>query len=62
VGERIMLEELEKLVEEDNNNKFKLMRDVIPVSQHRSWKNTYLNKCVISVMNDIKIYQRRNKK
>jgi len=57
-----MLEKLEKLVEEDNNNKFKLMKDIIPVSQHRSWKNTYLNKCVISVIREIKSYQRRNKK
>ena len=56
-----MLEKLEKLVEEDEKNKYKLMRDVIPVTSHRSWKKTYLNKCVVSVIREIKRYQRRNK-
>ena len=56
----MMLEKLEKLVEEDERNKYKLMRDVIPLTSHRSWKKTYLNKCVISVIRDIRRYQRRN--
>ena len=57
----MMLEKLEKLVEEDERNKYKLMRDVIPLTSHRSWKKTYLNKCVVSVIREIKSYQRRNK-
>ena len=55
-----MLEELEKLVEEDNRNNYKLMRDILPIRAHRTWKKSYLNKCVVSVIRDIKSYQRRN--
>ena len=57
----MMLEKLEKLVEEDEKNKYKLMRDVIPVTSHRSWNKTYLKNCVVYVISEIKSYQRSNK-
>ena len=59
-GERKMLEELERLVKEDSRNNYKFMKDILPIRAHRTWKKSYLNKCVVSVIRDIKSYRRRN--
>tara|TARA_R110002020_G_scaffold31469_7_gene98059 strand:+ start:2249 stop:2407 length:159 start_codon:yes stop_codon:yes gene_type:complete len=42
-------------------DKSMLMREYLPMRQHRSWKKTYLNKTVYEVLLDINDYQRRNK-
>ena len=47
-----MREELE-LVED----KMILMREYLPLRQHRTWKKSFLNKTVWEVLNDIKNYQ-----
>ena len=56
IGVVKMREELE-LVED----KMILMREYLPLRQHRTWKKSFLNKTVWEVLNDIKNYQRRNK-
>ena len=57
-----MLEELERLVIEDSENKYKFMKDILPIRTHRTWKKSFLNKCVAEVILDIKLYQGGNKK
>jgi hypothetical protein len=52
-----MLEELEKV-----ENKWMTMREYLPPSQHRHWKESYLNKTVLQVRIEIKKHLRRNKK
>ena len=55
--EKIRLEELEKV-----ENKWMTMREYLPPSQHRHWKESYLNKTVLQVRIEIKKHLRRNKK
>ena len=57
-----MLEELERLVIEDSENKYKFMKDLLPIRTHRTWKKSFLNKCVAEVILDIKLYQGRDKR
>tara|TARA_R100000234_G_scaffold92552_1_gene60821 strand:- start:10 stop:219 length:210 start_codon:yes stop_codon:yes gene_type:complete len=56
-GGNKMLEELEKV-----ENKWMTMREYLPPSQHRHWKESYLNKTVLQVRIEIKKHLRRNKK
>ena len=52
-----MLEELEKV-----ENKWMTMREYLSLSQQRHWKESFLNKTVLEVRNEIKRHLKRNKK
>jgi|TARA_B100000214_G_C23918792_1_gene605031 hypothetical protein len=52
-----MLEKLEKV-----ENKWMTMREYLSPSQRRYWKESFLNKTVLEVRNEIKRHLKRNKK